>query len=78
MNDLIVSLIRTYVPLGVGWALSTLATIGIVGVDSEAAIAAVTVITTGAYYALARYVERQVPGAGWLLGHTNAPSYDKD
>jgi hypothetical protein len=76
MNDLVVSLIRTYVPIAVGTALSLLATLGITGVDSTEAAAVVTSLTIGLYYALARALERRKPAAGVLLGHKSAPSYD--
>ena len=76
MYDLAVSLIRTYVPIVVGTALSLLATIGITGVDSTQAAAVVTSLTIGVYYAIARAIERRSPKAGVLLGHKTAPSYD--
>lgn len=76
MNDLVVSLIRTYVPIAVGVALSALATIGVTGVDSDAAVSAVTGLTIGLYYALARALERKSPKAGVLLGHKAAPTYE--
>ena len=75
MYDLVVSLIRTFVPIAVGGALSALATIGVAGVDSAEAVAVVTSLTIGAYYAIVRGVEAKYPVAGVLLGHKTAPAY---
>lgn len=76
MNDFVVSLIRTFVPIAVGAALSLLATLDITGVDTDQAVAVVTSLTIGVYYALARFLERKFPKAGVLLGHKTAPSYE--
>jgi hypothetical protein len=81
MNDYAVSLIRTWVPVGVGFALTWLAReAGIVLDESTGAMAtAVAVaVVTGVYYALARAVESQWPGVGRVLvalGAAKAPTY---
>lgn len=77
MNDLVVSLIRTYVPIAVGTAVTLLASLGVTGVDTTEAAAVVTSLTIGIYYAIARAIERRNPKAGVLLGHKSAPSYEK-
>lgn len=70
MDNYVVSLIRTWVPVGVGAVLTWLAsTLGIV-IDSStsaaATIAAVGIVTA-AYYALARLVEKRWPVVGRIL-----------
>lgn len=76
MNDLAVSLIRTYVPILVGTGIALLGSLGVTGVDSVEAASVVTSLTIGVYYAIARVIERKAPKAGVLLGHKSAPSYD--
>jgi hypothetical protein len=81
MNDYMVSLIRTWVPVGVGAALTWLATeAGIVLDENTSAMGAVfaVALVTAAYYALARAVERAWPVAGSVLvalGIAKAPTY---
>lgn len=77
LNSYITSLIRTYVPLGVGVLVSWLASIGI-SVDSTATAALVAglgAVAAGAWYALARLLERRWPKLGVLLGVPAAPAY---
>ena len=81
MNDYITSLIRTYVPLGVGFALTWLAReAGIVLDDNTSAMATAVAVAlvTGAYYAAARAVEQHWPAVGRLFvafGLAKAPTY---
>lgn len=81
MNPFAASLIRTLVPMIVGAILSWLAQIGL---DIDAAGSAglstfLTLLFSGAYYALARVVEVHVPQVGWLLGLAKSPdSYSQD
>lgn len=81
VRDFLLSQIRTYVPSGVGAALSWLALRG-VEVTSDQRLALVTFGTaaaTGGYYTVARLVESKWPTiGGWLLGtskSSGAPSY---
>lgn len=78
MNNLVVSLIRTYVPIGVGLLLTWLASSLHIVVDpsSQPGLVAlcVTVVSAG-YYALARFLEAKVPALGVLLGAPAKPSY---
>jgi hypothetical protein len=76
MNSLVISLIRTYVPIAVGTVITLLGSLGITGVDSTEMASVVTAVTIGLYYAVARAIERRKPAAGVLLGHKSAPSYD--
>lgn len=78
LNDGVVSLIRTYVPLGVGLAVTYLAqTFGVVLDEDTSAMAssAAVAIVTAVYYAAARALESRWPALGVLLGASKAPSY---
>ena len=64
LEDTIIRLIRTWVPIAVGWAISIIP--GVEGVINEAAL---TALIIAAYYALATLLETRVwAGFGWLLG----------
>jgi hypothetical protein len=75
MSDYIVSLIRTYVPMAVGFVAAWLLTLGI-EIDSAALELALVSILSGAYYALIRWAESRWPWFGKLLGKQTAPTYD--
>lgn len=69
-NDYFVSLIRTWVPVAIGSALTWLAsTLGIVlSEDTSAPLTVAAVgIVTAVYYALARAAEKQWPTLGRIL-----------
>ena len=78
ISPLVTSLIRTYVPLGVGLLLTWLAGSLHIVIDpaSQPGLAAlcVAVISAG-YYALARLLERKWPALGVLLGVASTPTY---
>jgi len=74
MSDLIVSFIRTYVPIAAGWLVSLAVAAGL-DVDSAQAETVLTGLCIAVYYALARLIERKYPKAGWLLGAPKAPTY---
>jgi hypothetical protein len=70
LTDLVQSLIRTYVPYGVGIALAFLARhLGIVIDESTSAtlVALAAAVASGAYYTLVRLVERHYPAVGRVL-----------
>lgn len=75
---MLTSVIRTVVPIVVGWLLS-LAVVNSAGVTEEqltlAVTGALTVVGQVVYYVVLRAVERYVPQAGWLLGRAVQPSY---
>lgn len=80
MSDLIVSGIRTGVPLLVGWLAVLLLSIG---VEVDAATQAALVTGLGnvlalVYYAAARWAEARWSWVGWLLGVPAAPTYSKE
>ena len=79
MNNYIVSLIRTYVPIGVGAVLSWLLTKN-VQIDSETQTGLVIGITgmlQGLYYALVRILEVKFPFLGFLIGSSKKPKYEE-
>jgi len=75
MNDLVIGIIRTVVPLGIGTGVSLLATLGVTGIDTAQAAAVATSVTVGVYYAVVAALERRYPSVGWLLGFKTAPTY---
>jgi TRAP-type C4-dicarboxylate transport system permease small subunit len=80
VSDYIVSLVRTYVPVGVGVALTFLAReLGVVlDEDTSAMAATVSVaLVSAAWYAAARALEARFPALGVLLGAPRAPEYVK-
>ena len=78
MSDFLVSLIRTWVPIAVGFALTWIAAKLdiIVSEDTSAQVTALAVSAVIAlYYLVARWLEQRVPWAGRLLGVSKEPSY---
>lgn len=77
LSDRIIQAIRTYVPIGVGAALTWLITLGI-ELDSEpqtALITGITALCIAAYWALVTALAKRWPWVGWLLGSPKTPSY---
>lgn len=75
------SVMRTVVPLVVGWVITALTSVG-VDFGSEKTTAAITVIISGAYYTVFRLLERVAPSGGaaekffgLLLGFVRPPIY---
>lgn len=80
IGTLVPSLLRTYVPLGVGTLLGLFVTLGLLPADlvaehTEAMTALAVVATSGAYYTVLRLLERKWPQVGLLLGSTQQPVY---
>ena len=83
MSDLIISRIRTYVPLVIGWllaqaagALGLLEKIGIhVEIDQGKAAAVAVVGASFVWYEVARRLEKRWPRFGWMLGLPKQPTY---
>lgn len=75
---MVTSVVRTVVPIVVGWLLS-LSAVSAAGVTEEqltlAVSGALTVLFQVAYYLVLRLVERYLPSAGWLLGRAGEPTY---
>ena len=78
-HDMMIALIRTFVPAAIGSAIAW-------GIDQGIAIpedtqtqltAALVTVCITVYYALVTLLERKVnPAFGWLLGAPKAPTYD--
>ena len=72
MSDFLTSLIRTWVPILVGYLVS----LGLLPASlSDSATAAFTALVIGVYYALVRVLETRWPAFGWLLGSPKKPTY---
>lgn len=78
MSDLVVSLIRTYVPVVVGTVIAWLVAQGIdVTPETEVQlVAGLTGIISAAYYGVVRLLERRWPVVGYLLGSKKQPTYE--
>lgn len=74
MNDLLVSMIRTWVPIVLGSVLTWLIEAG-VDIDRDGVIVAVTGFVIAVYYAVVRVLETRYPAVGVLLGRKTAPTY---
>jgi uncharacterized membrane protein (DUF441 family) len=77
VSDLVISLIRTWVPTGVGVAVAWLSAYGFeLSPENEVAIAGGIVAAVAAlYYWAARALENRWPAFGYLLGVAKAPAY---
>lgn len=69
------SLVRTVVPLVVGYFLAWPVT-KLLGLTEEQVTSLVTVAVTALYYLGVRLAEQYVPQLGWLLGYAATPVYD--
>ncbi|CAB4152121.1 hypothetical protein UFOVP585_53 [uncultured Caudovirales phage] len=79
MSDTLVSLIRTYVPIAVGWLISWLALRGI-QIDDNTRVALVTGfsgVVTALYYTLIRLLEKKWSWVGVFLGSRRQPEYNE-
>lgn len=77
MEDLLKSVVRTFVPVVVGLILSALATAGI-EVDEAALAQVIDAVFVGGYYAIVRALETKYEAFGWLLGLPSQPHYEKE
>lgn len=70
---MLTSIIRTFVPLIVGF----LVTLGFFrNVDQVSLNELITAAVSGVYYLVVRFLEHYVSSSfGWLLGSANAPTY---
>ena len=80
MPNFLVSLIRTYVPIGVGFLVTYLAGVGVVIPEdaSNGLILFVGALATALYYLIARAIEKALPGLGRILvglGAGTEPKY---
>jgi hypothetical protein len=78
MSDLVLSYIRTYVPIGIGALLSYIAVRWGIGVPedvSKEVAVAVTALVVALYYGIVRALEKKWPWFGTLLGAKKEPVY---
>lgn len=84
MTSLFPSVMRTLVPLLVGWVLTVTGALG-VHADSTAVAGGVTTLVTGVYYLVFRLLEQAATRLSWepvrmlagmLLGWARPPQYD--
>lgn len=78
MSDLVLSYIRTYVPVGVGAGLSWLAVKYAIVVPEDISTeltVALTGLVIAVYYSLVRALEKKWPAFGKLLGAAKKPVY---
>lgn len=78
MHDTILSLIRTWVPVGVGAVLAWVATNWDIGVPDDASsslVVGVTALAIALYYGVVRLLERRFPWFGVMLGAKREPEY---
>lgn len=76
---MVTSIVRTVVPMVVGWLLSlgVVRAAGVTEADLTLAVTGLlTVVGQVVYYVVLRAVERYLPSAGWLLGRAQQPNYD--
>lgn len=77
MNSLIIQIIRSSVPVGVGAGITWLISIGLTipeDVAANTSIALVALISSLYYIAVAA-LEKKIPAFGWLLGVARNPVY---
>lgn len=76
-GDTVPSLIRTWVPLAVAWAVGWLATLGVtVDAGAQSALASgIGAVVAAAYYAVVRLAEKRWPWVGKFLGSAKQPTY---
>lgn len=75
MPDYIASLIRTIVPMIVGWLVTTLQPLGM-DIDTATTAAFLTMVLGAVYYAVVRALEAKLGEKwGWLLGLARSPEY---
>lgn len=77
MSNFVIALVRTVVPIVVGWLFAQLAKLGIhLPADNEVElVSALVVILAGLYYAAVAWLERRYKWFGWLLGIARNPQY---
>lgn len=78
MSNFIIQLVRTVVPLFVGWLFAQLARLGLhlpAGTD-DALTTALVPFLGALYYAAVAWLERRYKWFGWLLGIARRPDYE--
>lgn len=76
LGDLLVSYIRTGVPLVVGLAIAFIFKHAGIGLDEAKVSAWLEPLCIGGYYAAVRWAETRWHWVGWLLGMAKRPVYE--
>jgi len=79
VRDQLASLIRTWVPIGVGFVLALLARKFDVVLDegsSAALVSGIAALVSAVFYAVVRILEARWKPVGWLLGLAVRPQYE--
>jgi hypothetical protein len=79
VRDQLASLIRTWVPIGVGFVLALLARkFGVVldEASSAALTAGIAALASAVFYGVVRILESRWKPVGWLLGLAVSPQYE--
>ncbi len=77
MSNFIIAIVRTIIPIIVGWAVGLLAAINI-PVDAEiqaGLIVSLSTLAASLYYVGVAWLERRWAWFGWLLGIARNPVY---
>jgi hypothetical protein len=80
VREQLASLIRTWVPIGVGFVLALLGRkYGVVLDDASSAAltSGVAALAAAVYYVIVRALETRWKSVGWLLGLAVAPTYER-
>jgi hypothetical protein len=80
VSDLGLSVIRTWVPIGVGFVIGWVVSFGLFDVSAadQAGVTAWCIAgATALYYVAVRWAETKWPQVGWLLGVPRTPAYTK-
>lgn len=80
IRDTLAALIRTYVPIGIGFVLTLLARKYGVVIDDTISTSLTTglaALVAAVYYAAVKLLEARFKWAGWLLGFNVPPTYEK-
>lgn len=80
VRDQLASLIRTYVPIGVGFVLALLARKYDVILDegsSAALTSGIAALVSAVFYGVVRILETRWKAVGWLLGLAVRPQYSE-
>jgi hypothetical protein len=81
IRDAVASVLRTYVPIGVGLVLTLLARKLDIVIDDSLSTSLTTglaALVAAVYYAGVRLLEARFPKLGWLLGFAVPPQYSKN
>lgn len=74
LEDLILSLRRTLVPIVVGFLLAQATRAGF-DIPADQLTGVIEALMTGIYYTVVRFVELKFPQAGIMLGAMKTPTY---